>query len=92
MTHVCNYALEYCQVCEAEADSETERLVRSQRGRWMVVDENGWAGRYKSKAQARRVVRNHEEHGIRAHLRRWHRNLVKYAGGSFAITDYRWLP
>ena len=77
---------------EARLAAEVERLVRAQRGRWMVVEESGCAYRYSRKSAARSLVARLAQAGMRARLLRYRRDRVTYVGGGFEVSDPRWLP
>ncbi len=93
MSHDCVYLDGECGQCADEAAAEYKRLVLSQRGRWLVVHEDGTAYRLESLSGARRQVRQLWHWvGDRAHVIRYRRERVWYAGGCLEVTDARWLP
>jgi hypothetical protein len=77
---------------ERELEADVERQVRAMRGQWLVVDETGVAVRYSRKSQARSHVDRSISAGIAAHLVRYRRDRVYYAGGCLVATAARWKP
>lgn len=92
MSHACRYVEGECNGCAQEAADDTERMVRSWRGRWMVVDATGFALRRSSLAAARGYASAMRDIGIRAHVRRWRRRDARYVGGGFEVTRSELRP
>lgn len=76
-----------------EHDQAVMRMVLAERGRWLVVYEDGTAYRHRSLSGARRHV-SCLVGAIRARLLRYRRKMVRYLHGSacLEVVDPRWLP
>jgi hypothetical protein len=90
MSHVCNYIGGECQRCSDEAAVEEDRELRSQRGRWMVVQNDGTAFRHRGKTSARRHVTAARRAGVGARMLRWRRDRVVYVWLGYDVRDARW--
>lgn len=75
-----------------EISDQLRREVLSMRGRWLVVGEGRNAVRYRSLSRARSQVKLCRDVGIRAHVVRYRRGMVRYVDGALEIADSRWLP
>lgn len=61
-----------------EEYDQVKALILSHRGRWMVVDQYGYAVRFYSLSRARGYARWNVHVGVAAVVRRWRRDLVRY--------------
>lgn len=93
MSHdVCEYREGECRLCAKEAEIFAMRAIRSQRGRWMVVQEDSTAYRHTKLSAARKHVNLCREAGIAAWIRHWARDRVVYVHLGFEVSDVRWTP
>lgn len=79
---------------EREALAEAAKLVRSQRGRWMVVYEGGGAVRHGSRRRATAAARYAIDAGVPARVIRYRRDRVWFdeTMPGLEVNDSRWFP
>jgi hypothetical protein len=82
-----------CLACEDDAFDRAVAYVLACRGRWLVIDEGGFAARRRSKSAARKLVNMYRDIGVTAHLVRYRRDRVvmDYVTGCL-MAAHRWLP
>ena len=91
-THTCEYN-EPCDACDDQLARDVEWQVRRQRGRWMVVDEHGFAYRFDRKSQARSMVAHYARAEMRARLLRFTRDRCRFDPELFGwVAHARWIP
>lgn len=78
MSHVCGYILGPCAQCEWEEHDKALRAVRAERGRWLVVHEDGGALRFRGRQGARGYARACSDFGIPSRVIRYRRDRVQF--------------